>query len=97
MPPGLEILQVSVETELDPLFGDMVRLEDRSRLLSVPPFARRQVRSRQGCDEYEKACRSARDGVHRIRKIRADLKNLDTPEQWSPQKKSFYCALGVIT
>ena len=98
MPPRQEVLLVSVETKIDPLFGSTVRLEDWSWLVPGPFQALWQVRSRRGGDEYEKTYWFTRDGGHRSRKTPANLQeSRHAPEQWSAQKKSFYGSRGVIT
>lgn len=91
MPLWQEVLLVSVETKIDPLFGPDVRLEDRSWLVPGPFSALWQVRSRRGGDEYEKIYGFTPDGVHRIRRTPANRQESGgPPEQWSDHKESFY-------
>ena len=91
MPPRQEVLLVSVETKINPLFGSAVRLEDRSWLVPGSFLALWQLRSQRGGDEYEKTYWFTPDGVHRIRRAPANPQESGhPPEQSSDEEEAFY-------
>ena len=104
-PAGGRLLMLSVVTEIDPLLGSDVELEDAVWLDPARFGALQQVRTKSGRGGYEKTYRFTPHGVYRQRRTpQTRSEAVLDPEAWSGEKESFYayprnqpdCA-GVIT
>ena len=90
-PSGATVISITVDSNINPLFGSNEILKTQSWSNSDDAAALQLVRLRQGGKIWQKSYRFQPSGVYHQRKKPADKKQLELPqEQWSTFEKKFY-------